>query len=180
LYLGPGHRYLQEKPFKTAFVRPDRFRFEYTETAPDGLRKRYIVWRSGSRVQSWWDIAPGIEEPESLGLALAGATGVSGSSAHTIPALLLPREVTGRRLTDMTDIKRIADAPLRGVDCFRLEGRFAKLPRTVWVDRKTLVIRRIDWEYTSPTSHWKQMTTYEPKINEGVAQEFLEFDREKK
>src|SRR5262249_45207002 len=35
-----------EKPFRTAFVRPDRFRFEYTEKR-GGREDRYIVWRKG-------------------------------------------------------------------------------------------------------------------------------------
>src|ERR1044071_9484572 len=39
-----------EKPFQTAFVRPDRFRFEYRdESLPAGTR--YIIWRVGANVQ---------------------------------------------------------------------------------------------------------------------------------
>src|SRR3954462_9452053 len=44
-----------ERPFTTAFVRPDRFRFEYKEK-PDGApERRYVVWRRGKEVQTWWD-----------------------------------------------------------------------------------------------------------------------------
>jgi outer membrane lipoprotein-sorting protein len=78
-----------EKPFTTAFVRPDRFRFEYKEEA-GGQERRYIVWRKGKEVQTWWDVKPGVEKPESLNLALAGATGVSGSSEPVREVLLSP------------------------------------------------------------------------------------------
>src|SRR5437660_3207129 len=73
------------QPFSTAFVRPHRFRFEYRDEYG-----RYIVWANGEAVQTWWDVSPGVEQQESLEMALAGATGVSGGSAHTIPALLMP------------------------------------------------------------------------------------------
>src|SRR5438477_379323 len=41
-----------EKPFTTAFVRPDRFRFEYKEKEGGGPERRYIVWRQGKEVQT--------------------------------------------------------------------------------------------------------------------------------
>jgi hypothetical protein len=38
-----------DKPFKTAFVRPDRFRFEFEDKGPGGDQSiRYIVWRQGA------------------------------------------------------------------------------------------------------------------------------------
>src|SRR5713226_836535 len=39
-----------EKPFTTAFVRPDRFRFEFKSNEVDGQERRYIVWRKGKEV----------------------------------------------------------------------------------------------------------------------------------
>src|SRR6516165_1850998 len=84
----PGQRARTSiQPFTTAFVRPNCFRFEFRDRfgdAPDEWN-RYIVWAGAGSVRSWWDIQPGVEEVESLDLALASATGVSGSSAHTVP-----------------------------------------------------------------------------------------------
>jgi hypothetical protein len=176
VYLERLGRRTEERPFRTAFVRPDRFRFEYQETGFFGAKRRYIVSRVGSKVQTWWDVRPGIEAPESLNSALGAATGVSGGSAHTIPVLLLPGEVEGRRLTDMTDVKRIADATLGGVDCFRVEGTYANVPRTVWVEQKTFLVRRIEFESTFPSFRTQETTTYEPVVDKPVAQELLEFN----
>src|SRR5262249_47398083 len=79
------------RQFATAFVRPGRFRFEYRQRyREEDAWDRYIVWAHGAEVRTWWDVRPGVEEAKSLGMALAGATGVSGGSAHTVPALLLP------------------------------------------------------------------------------------------
>jgi len=106
-----------EKPFTTAFVRPDCFRFEYTEQTNYGQEHRYIVWREGASVKSWWSFRPGIETLASLLLALALGTGISGGSAHTIPALLLPGEMFGMRLMGMTEVERIEDAYLDKTGC---------------------------------------------------------------
>jgi outer membrane lipoprotein-sorting protein len=169
-----------EKPFATAFVRPDRFRFEYKDKAGGGPERCYIVWRKGKEVQTWWDVRPGVEKPPSLGLALAGATGVSGGSAHTVPALLLPKEVGGRRLTDLAEAKRVEDAKLDRVDCFRIEGKFADSPTTLWIDQESFLVRRIDAREQFPDFRTETTTTYHPAIDEDIPDKKLEFDPPKR
>jgi outer membrane lipoprotein-sorting protein len=172
---GAGNRTV-EKPFTTAFVRPDRFRFEYQETQ-GGQARRYIVWRKGTEAQTWWDIKPGVEKARSLDLALGGATGVSGGSAHTAPALLLPNEVSGWRLTKLRDPKRIEDARLDKADCFRIQGRdFGDSPTTVWIDKKTFLVRRIDSQKKFDKFRAEETTTYDPVVNEEVPDRALEFN----
>ncbi len=112
-------------------------------------------------------------------MALAGATGVSGGSAHTIPALLLPSEEKGWRLTDLTNVTRLGDSKLDNVDCFRIEGGHdnsstgSKVPRepiTVWIDKKNLLVRRIDEHWDGGTVH---STTFEPVIDGSIPNNML-------
>src|SRR5262245_59747489 len=99
-----GHSHTNVQPFATAFVRPNRFRFENLYRFNEQSEwDRDILWADGSEVRTWWDVRGRVERPESLHLALAAATGVSGGSAHTIPALLAPDNVGGRRLTQLAD-----------------------------------------------------------------------------
>ena len=121
-----------EKPFKTSFVRPDQFRFEYKEET-----RRYIIWSKGKDVQTWWDVKPGIEKPESLQLAVGGATGVSGGSAARIPAMLMPDKLKGWGGVHISDAKRIEDGKLEKVECFRLEGKYVDNPITLWIEKKS-------------------------------------------
>jgi outer membrane lipoprotein-sorting protein len=166
-----------EKRFTTAFIRPDRFRFEYKERRDEKRDSRYIVWCKGKDVQTWWDwdLEPLIEKDKSLRLALAGATGVSSGAAHNIPALLLPKKIGGRLLTDLTDVKRIGDMKLGKTECFRVEGEAGGSPTTLWIDRKSFVVRRIDEQQEFDSFRTERTTTYEPVIDGEIADGLLEF-----
>lgn len=192
-----------ERPFSTAFVRPGRFRFEYKDSF-DGIKwYRHIICANGNDVQRWWDIRPGLERPASLAMALAGATGVSGGSAHTIPTLLMPDEITGLRLTDLSELKRLDDGRVAKADCYRIQGQLVipenpaererhrreiqKIigrpaesakngPTIVWIEKKSLLVRRIDQQTQFDSFRTESTTTYDPFINEPVPERKLEFD----
>ena len=50
-----GDKRVDEKPFTTAFVRPDQFRFEYRLEfqMPGSTPMRHIVWANGKDVRRW-------------------------------------------------------------------------------------------------------------------------------
>jgi hypothetical protein len=190
------------RPFATAFARPDRFRFEFSDHFPNQTAMhRYIVHLAGRAVRTWWDLRPGVERSSSLGLALAGATGVSGGAAHTVPALLLPRRVGGRRLTGLADVARLEDGDAGGAGCYRVRGqlllppeaeaemrrevkrvtgrdpgRTEVAPAVVWIDRRTLLVRRIEEADRFRTGGTVEVTEYEPAVNVRVAAAALRFD----
>jgi outer membrane lipoprotein-sorting protein len=164
-------RHVDVKPFRTAFIRPDHFRFEYDDGTPE---KPYIVWAKGSDVRTWWHVRPGVETPSSLDLGIAGATGVSSGSAHTIPTLLLPDRITGARLSAMADLTRLPDEGLDATPCFKLQGKygFGKQPTTLWLEKATYLIRRI----AQDTGLNKSTTVYQPEVNKDIPAKELEFN----
>ena len=176
VFIHPDLKRTVEKPFTTAFVRPDRFRFEYREIKRANREYRYIVYCNGKDIQTYWDVHRGIRKPESLSMALAGPTGVSGGSAHTIPVMLLPDEVSRRRLTDIPELKRIDDVIFDKVDCFRIQGQSVGSPMTIWVDKNTFLLRRIDAKRKFDDFRTERTTTYEPVINGEISDKMLEFD----
>jgi hypothetical protein len=192
------------RPFATAFVRPGQFRFEYRHRyREEDEWDRYIVWAHGAEVRAWWDVRPGVEEAKSLGMALAGATGVSGGSAHTVPALLMPDRVGGRRLTDLVDVTSLGDETLDGVTCYRLSGqlgpypadpaeeerrreevvrltgrppeRAERSPLILWIDRGTLLVRRIEEQTRFETFRTEGVTTYEAAVGAAITDDELRF-----
>ena len=60
------------KPFATAFVRPNRFRYQYEVKDSEGESPIYIIWANGNEVQTWWDVNPGIQKKRNLESAVAG------------------------------------------------------------------------------------------------------------
>jgi hypothetical protein len=175
-----------EKPFTTAFIRPDRFRFEYQENGD-----RHFAWREGTTVRVEW-LKPGMTKiletmphyqqlmyPESLAMALAGMTGVSGSSAHTIPTLLLPDEIGGRRLTDMTEVCRREDALLEGEgeECYLVAGSYSGHPTVVWIEKATFCVRRIEAQHPFEGFRTETTTMYFPAINGAIDKDLLCYNR---
>lgn len=176
-----------QRPFTTAFSRPDHFRFEYQENDPPIGRQRYIISREGPVVRSWWSLNSEEEHPDSLETALAGATGVSGSSAYTIPMMLIADELKDSwSKLGLSKTVRVADAPLNGIPCYRLQrtrkteahdatagGETNHMPATssrevFWVDQKTSLILRID-EVTDFGDFWtSETTTYTPRLDQAI------------
>lgn len=173
-----GKNNTTERPFKTAFVRPGRFRFEFTNGQGDPQR-RYIIWSQGMDVRTWWDVKPGIEKPESLAMAISGANGVSGGSALTIPGLLMPNEVSSGIFAYIKIFRGLTladEATLGTVECFRIEAMYGQRPTTVWIDKKTYLVRRIDDQVQIPNGRVETTTTYDPAFDEAIADNLLEFD----
>ena len=125
---------------------------------------------------------------------------MSGGSAHTVPALLMPDSIGGRRLTDLTQLRRLEDAKLDGVDCFRIQGsmhieidpgeleRRRQLatgrdlpnsisgPETLWIAKSTFLLIRIDKQTQFDNFRTESTTNYKPLIDSAIADSQLEFD----
>jgi tetratricopeptide (TPR) repeat protein len=188
VYISDKRTNISERPFSTAFVRPDQFRFEYKEKVDSYVKENpcYIVWRKGSEILTWFNVYPNtVEKAKSFSSAISGATGVSGGSAHTVPVLLMP-ELGGSKLSDIKEAKLLEDSKLDDADCFRIQGKFISLnksgkttkkPTVIWIDKKTFLLRRIENEtvfiYAKFTS--KTTTTYYPAVNCAVSPKLLEF-----
>ena len=164
---------LSDIAFTTAFVRPDRFRFEFTEAQP-GTALRYIVWCNGEDVRRWWTIKDD-DAPGSLSMAIAGATGVSRGAAHIVPRHLLPERISGTSFADLKDARRLDDADLGSTPCLRVTGTLGRSVRTLWIDRETHVLRRLEDSFSSDEHRSVTTTDYTPVLDEDIAGALLDF-----
>lgn len=171
-------RRTEKLSFTTAFARPDRFRFEFREFRNGGQEyEQYIVWRDGESVRTWWSIQPGIENETSLGMAIAGATGVSGGSAYTIPSLLLPDEIGGRGLTDLTRLEVLDDEDVNAVPCSKIQGRERSGDvNTLWVEKGSYLVRKIAEQHSFSDFWTETTTTYNPQFDVDILPAQLEFN----
>ena len=184
-----GGRAASERPFLTAFVRPDRFRFQFTDPGLGERASTYIVWSNGTDVRSWWDAKPGERRPASLQEALAPAAGISGGSSVRVPGLLLP-EAVGEG-PPLVAPELLEDGVDRGVACIRIQGKSRKTPYTLtmgarvvtvldesvtlWIDRATLLLRKVVEKRTFDTYRSESTTTYSPEVNVAIPPAQLEF-----
>lgn len=153
--------------FKTAFVRDGAFRFEYADLDGWAANRPHIVSSDGTAVRTWWHVQGGTEGESSLSMALAGATGVSRGSAHTVPRLLLS-EVSGWSLTEVVEPRCTGEEPVGGNTCLKIVAKHpAGDPRTIWIDKATYLIRQVSQSHDHAGKGFRteQTTTYEPEVN---------------
>ena len=165
----PGSpEYPVEHSFTTAFVRPDRFRFEIKNED-----NRLLISANEQNVQTWWDVEPGIEKPESLELAMAHAVGFTGGDVGRIPAMLMPQRLQSSGALDLIDPKQIEDGKLKNVECFRLEYNFRDEQITLWIDKQTYLVRQIDEWVNAEEFRIERTMTYDPIIDGKITDEML-------
>ena len=148
-----------ELTFATIFARPSQFRYEYKSRSRSDY---YVIWRTEpGDAKSWWTIRRETRT-ERLGLAIAGATGVSAATSHTIPTLLMPDELQGGfslALDNWVDTGPVEET-VGGRLCYKLSGHYPLSPTsplTVWIDKETFLVRQV---FSNSTT-----VTYSPQLN---------------
>ncbi len=137
----------QQITFKTFFVRPSYFRFYWQDGYSDGN----TVWCDGKKCHTYflgkW------EEQEHMSAAIAGATGVSSGSAHTIPRLLMPDQVAGRSLAEFTSIELVKEVLSKDAELIHLKGTWKTQKQDIWLDRIKMYIARLEYNrHIQPTT----------------------------
>jgi hypothetical protein len=163
------------KPFTTAFVRPDKFRFEYRERRRDDWN-RYIIWRSASDVRTFWSIRPDMGRND-LRLAIAGATGVSSGSAIMIPSLLMPGEVSAGQLKSLSNLTLLDVEEVDGSPASKIQGEAAAGNILVlWIDQQSNLVVKIYQQAHFATFNTETTITYRPRLNLPISPDALAFN----
>jgi hypothetical protein len=131
----------------------------------------------GTEVRTWWTLnQPPEQIVPNLSLAIAGATGVSSSTAHLVPSLLLPDIIQGRRLAELNVTQRTANESIEGAECARLEvAPKSGDAMTLWIEKKTGLLRRTFQERSSASSRSETTITINGFVNGAIPEELLEF-----
>jgi len=172
---------VSESVFDTVFVRPDKFRFATREYFQNKEMAHIVVWQNGQKFLFSGPSVRGLDNPDSLNKGMAAVAGASNLRANIIRALLLPKDIEALPRTGIIeDPKRIDDASLGKVECFRISGTFHGHSRTVWIEKKRSLIRRIDTKWELKKGSREDTITYDPEIDIKIPEEMLEFDRKEK
>jgi hypothetical protein len=166
------HPFSTTTTFKTAFVRPNKFRFEFAESF--GCTPTHeIIWTDSgpesTKVDSSLD--PERNAGDSLSREIARATGVSSGSAHQVPRLLMPDILSGWNLTEPESARIVGDETVDGESCTQVHLRGRGGPSDVWINKRTFLIEKIVRRSSVAVS----TTTYRPVVNGAVQPSELTF-----
>jgi len=170
-----GSKSIRRLEFRTAYQRGGRFRFAFRkDVLGRGFGKAYILWHDGERTMSSWKEPGKFVEEDSLGIAVAGFTGISFGTAHNIPPLLMPEEIGGRTLLEVTALQSPVREKLDESMCYRIEGLFADDKFILWIDVGTYLIIKTE-RHSSFRRIPRQITiSYSPVINEPIPDALFE------
>ncbi len=131
--------------FRTYFARPHFFRFEWRDRDIVRSEERLsVVWNDGQQTfgyYSWDD--PAVKKKDNIDLGIAGATGVSRGSAHTVPVLLMG-EVGGFRLTQLINLSMLGEEEYEGEDCYIVRGYHPhNFPIDMWISKQDFLLRKV-------------------------------------
>jgi hypothetical protein len=127
---------------------------------------------------------------------------VSGGSAHTVPSLLLPEEIGGRKLTGLVGIKLARQEQVNGVPCHHLIGRSrARSPKTqaqvdaevlrvtgrpaqnskrepthLWIAVESFLLRRMESRVVFDTFATTTVADYDGEVETPLSEQELEFE----
>lgn len=136
--------------FATSFRRPRSFRFDFESPHPyrplrDCSSRASIGYDKNGPYfwSSHYDSAPTIEDEESLLMAVAGATGISRGSAHTIATLLIPETGPGI-LERLRSVRTLPSTTIQGTYCLGLVGRHPAGGQVlIYVGARDLLVRKV-------------------------------------
>jgi outer membrane lipoprotein-sorting protein len=160
--------------FKTYFVRPKQFRFEWMYKPKYLEPDFHIVWSDGNNTFRFGEPAR-VETVENLSRGIAGETGSSRGSAHTV-AVMLDEEVSGFRATEMKNISLLREEQFEGENCFVVRGFHPfGFPIDLWISKKDFLLRKVS-EKDDDTKSWQVEIRRNVRINEPIGNEMFHFD----
>lgn len=144
--------------FQTHYRHPGHFRFAFDNPHPFPPLA-HIVTRTeigsdeeGAYIATNWN-GVARREATTLEMAVAGATGISMGTAHTISALLF-REVGGFQLDDLRRLRFRRLRLIDGTVCRAISGLHTSGRRiSAWFGAEDLLLRQLEWHGSSIERH---------------------------
>jgi len=156
---GAGAR---QVPFRTAFVSPDRFRFEVDM---GGKSEPWVVWKDGDLIRT----TASSFSNRTLDSALSSFGFPSYGGSLTIPQLLLPKSVRTTDLLSLISNPTVTgEEKIDGHAAYRIEGTLWDQPITIWIDRAQYLILKV-YRQTYIGNRGEEVTLqYRPKLNSDI------------
>jgi outer membrane lipoprotein-sorting protein len=137
--------------FKTYFVRPRKFRFEWKNSFLK-MSREAAIWTEGKRVYSWTpamsrdDGSYSLSGGRDLRFKLEEARRPSAGAAFIIPSLLMPKDVGylpfANMVNSMTELSLLGEEQSEGETCYVIKGKMYGTPWMLWVGKNSHLLRK--------------------------------------
>jgi len=175
----------EEEPYKiifsTYFVRPAYFRFEWRTHHPypplRHLKTNRVIWCDGTDSFLWSDREGGsICSEDSLASAIAGATGVSHSSALTVSNILMPD--LGQFLKiDNLNCLNLSEETFETTPCYCVQGVDSSGdPNNLYIGNKDFTLRGVS--AVRPDAMVSNEIRREIRVDEPIDEKIFQFQQE--
>ncbi len=181
-----GGSFASSVRFATAFVRPGSFRFEFTATGFGEREERWVMVWDGQQVLALTPAAE-VRVSPTLAEALDSAFAITAGASRRVPGMLLPRVVGSGVL--LVSPERIEDELEGGRWCYKVRGQSRATPYerssgsvtvrveeervTLWIDRESWLLRKVEEEAKLSTYRSVTTTTYAPELDVDIPPEEL-------
>jgi outer membrane lipoprotein-sorting protein len=162
--------------FSTYFVRPDLFRFDWIDHEEEPCRNS--IWSDGLKVFSRYDHGDGVEEEPNIGLAIAGATGISQGAAHTVSTLLLPDAdfaLRSRGLLKLAPYVLCGSEMEAGESCHRVRHSTKNHKGDLWIRASDFAILKYQDESTSTPEDDEETIAALSQFDPAAAEEMMQY-----
>lgn len=153
--------------FSAAFLRDCCFSFAFKQEDQDLASWQATMLSPDGESRKWWDISSPEARSTTFPLSLAAAIGSTGGCGGVLMSSLLPEELAGDGLGDLTTLTLLDDDSIDGRECFRIEGIAPETGKkmVVWIDRKTMLLRRLEVSHAFKGIRANTVVTFDPQIN---------------
>jgi hypothetical protein len=135
------------RSFSIRMNRPNLYRIAwqdiFTDPADAPLNRSMVVWSSGNGDFLDTGFGKGAVKKESLEMALAGATGISGGAAGEIPAAFFNTQWANPFCCLAKGLMQQAGERVGDTDCYVFTGGTEDNTRTIWIGEQDFLIRQI-------------------------------------
>jgi hypothetical protein len=171
-----GGKSQSETKFSIRLKKPNLYLISWSDKTQSGpgmsMSNSGAVWNAGK--QAYLYMGPGncYEKAESDAMALAGATGISGGAAHTIPSLFFPSLKLGHSLfARFIDPKLERNEKVDGEECYVIGGSTKGSKReTFWISKERHLILKHSRSLEPPERSASAQAEYEGEMKKAVEQ----------
>jgi len=152
--LDTGGKVQMTTTFSIKMKKPNNFLITWSQVGmmPGGMPQAGAAWSDGTQSYLYMGALNSYSKVSDCTSALAGATGISGGAAYTIPSLFLPAFMDkGSGFQRLKNLEIEKSEAIGGEDCYVISGSSdVSKKETIWISKSRSLILKYERSLASP------------------------------